>query len=117
MDLMTILTALGTVAAVVCAYLAIRTYQKTKRDKAAANDGRGGDGGSGAIHDGDGIIVGGKAGGGGVPGSGRGGDGGGGVIRGGSGIIIGGEGGQAGQADGSGGRGGRSGGPNPFDGI
>ena len=69
--------------------------------------GNGGDGGSGEIIGGDGVIIAGRGGAGGAPGAGNGGRGGIGRIVGGSGLIVGGDGGEAGQVA-RGGRGARS---------
>jgi hypothetical protein len=81
----------------------IATSQASEDDRS----GRGGDGGSGKIVGGEGVIIGGTGGSGGPVGAGRGGDGGSGSISGGGGLIIGGAGGEAGQY-GRGGRGGMS---------
>jgi len=68
----------------------------------AAEEGKGGDGGSGKVIGNNGTVIGGKGGQGG-PG-GKGGDG---IVQGDGGLVIGGDGGHAGTADGRGGKGAR----------
>jgi hypothetical protein len=74
--------------------------------------GVGGNGGGGAIYNGDGIIIGGRGGKGGNMGGG--GDGGSGTISGGNGIVIGGDGGDAGYLDAMGNPRGGAGGKSPL---